>query len=89
MNSIIRKNEKKLSIQSRLKKIKMEVDEHVVNGLEIPDNYQPGRWNHVRKLLERSGPFCHEKFKPSPELFKKIRDTVKVLVVGLFTYYVS
>ena len=57
----------------------MEVDEHVVNGLEIPDIDQPGRWNHVRKLLERSGPFSHEKFKPSPELFKKIRNTVKVL----------
>ena len=64
----------------------MEVDEHVVfkNGitLEIPGKDQPGRWHHVRKLLERSGPFCHEKFKPSPELFKKIRNTVKVLVIG-------
>ena len=67
----------------------MEVDEHVVNGLEIPGKDQPGHWSHVRKLLERSGPFSHEKFKPSPELFKKIRDTVKVLVIGLFTDYVS
>ena len=55
----------------------MEVDEHVVNGLEIPDKDQPGHWSHVRKLLDRSGPFSHEKFKPSPELFKKIRKLSK------------
>ena len=60
----------------------MEVDEHVVNGLEILGKDQLGRWNHVRKLLERSGPFSHKKFKPSPELFKKMRNTVKVLVIG-------
>ena len=65
----------------------MEVDEHVVNGLEIPDKDQPGHWSHVRKLLDRSGPFSHEKFKPSPELFKKIRNTVKVLVIGLFIMF--
>ena len=50
----------------------MEVDEYVVNSLEIPGEYQPGRWSYFRKLLEYSGPFSHEKFKPSPELFKKI-----------------
>ena len=55
---------------------------YIVNGLEIPGEDLPDRWSHVRKLLERSGPFSHEKFKPSPELFKKIRNTVKVLVIG-------
>ena len=60
---------------------------YLVNGFEIPGKDQPGRWHHVRKLLERSGPFCHEKFKPSPELFKKIRNTVKVLVIGLFIMF--
>ena len=28
----------------------------------------PGRWNHVRKLLERTGPFAHPDFEPSPEV---------------------
>ncbi len=28
----------------------------------------PGRWNHVRKLLERGGPFAHPDFEPSPEV---------------------
>uniref|UniRef100_A0A3P9HJD2 NEDD8-activating enzyme E1 catalytic subunit n=1 Tax=Oryzias latipes TaxID=8090 RepID=A0A3P9HJD2_ORYLA len=26
-----------------------------------------GRWNHVRKFLERPGPFTHPDFEPSPE----------------------
>jgi len=55
----------------------MEVDE--VNGVEAD---HPGRWSHVRKLLERRGPFSHENFDPSPELFDTIRNTVQILVIG-------
>ena len=28
----------------------------------------PGRWAHLRKLLERTGPFAHPDFEPSPEV---------------------
>lgn len=27
-----------------------------------------GRWNHVRKFLERPGPFTHPDFEPSTEV---------------------
>lgn len=27
-----------------------------------------GRWNHVRKFVERGGPFAHPDFEPSPEV---------------------
>ena len=32
------------------------------------DSDWSGRWNHVRKLLERSGPFAHPDFEPSSEV---------------------
>ena len=64
----------------------MEVDEHV-NGSEIPGEDQPGRWSHVRKLLERRGPFSHENMNASPEMFDMIRNNVKVLVIGQFIYF--
>ena len=27
-----------------------------------------GRWNHVQKFLERTGPFAHPDFEPSSEV---------------------
>uniref|UniRef100_A0A8C4KVH5 NEDD8-activating enzyme E1 catalytic subunit n=1 Tax=Equus asinus asinus TaxID=83772 RepID=A0A8C4KVH5_EQUAS len=41
-----------------------------------------GRWNHVKKFLERSGPFTHPDFEPSTESLQFLLDTCKVLVVG-------
>uniref|UniRef100_A0A8C8A1G7 NEDD8-activating enzyme E1 catalytic subunit n=1 Tax=Oryzias sinensis TaxID=183150 RepID=A0A8C8A1G7_9TELE len=32
-----------------------------------------GRWNHVRKFLERPGPFTHPDFEPSPEALSGFR----------------
>lgn len=32
-----------------------------------------GRWNHVRKFLERPGPFTHPDFEPSTEVIQKFR----------------
>lgn len=34
------------------------------------DENWPGRWNHVKKFLERTGPFAHPDFEPSPEVRK-------------------
>lgn len=42
----------------------------------------PGRWNHVRKLLERTGPFAHPDFEPSPEILDFMLDNCRILVVG-------
>lgn len=30
-----------------------------------------GRWNHVRKFLERPGPFTHPDFEPSTEVMQE------------------
>lgn len=68
----------------------MEVDDDQQNGgadgggaagAEEDDDW-PGRWNHVRKLLERRGPFTHPSFEPSPNTLKFLRSTCKLLVIG-------
>ncbi|KAM5148460.1 NEDD8-activating enzyme E1 catalytic subunit isoform 1-T1 [Mantella aurantiaca] len=41
-----------------------------------------GRWNHVKKFLERSGPFIHPAFEPSNESLQFLLETCKILVVG-------
>ncbi|OBS82418.1 hypothetical protein A6R68_23591, partial [Neotoma lepida] len=41
-----------------------------------------GRWNHVKKFLERPGPFTHPDFEPSTESLQFLLDTCKVLVIG-------
>ncbi|MBN3296614.1 UBA3 enzyme, partial [Amia calva] len=41
-----------------------------------------GRWNHVRKFLERSGPFTHPDFEPSAESLQFLLETCKILVIG-------
>ena len=40
------------------------------------------RWDHLRKILERPGPFCHPEFEPSVEILDFIMSSCKVLVVG-------
>lgn len=42
----------------------------------------PGRWNHVRKLLERTGPLAHPDFEPSPQILSFMQDSCKLLVIG-------
>ncbi|XP_069687597.1 NEDD8-activating enzyme E1 catalytic subunit [Periplaneta americana] len=46
-----------------------------------PDNLQR-RWCHLRKVLERSGPFCHPDFEPSPENLSFLMGSCKILVIG-------
>uniref|UniRef100_A0A3P8WRE5 NEDD8-activating enzyme E1 catalytic subunit n=1 Tax=Cynoglossus semilaevis TaxID=244447 RepID=A0A3P8WRE5_CYNSE len=41
-----------------------------------------GRWNHVKKFLERTGPFTHPDFEPSTESLQFLLDTCKILVIG-------
>lgn len=45
-------------------------------------DYQNRRWQHIRKLLERSGPFCHPDFEASAEILNFIMNCCKVLIVG-------
>ncbi|KAJ7317041.1 hypothetical protein JRQ81_003203 [Phrynocephalus forsythii] len=41
-----------------------------------------GRWNHVKKFLERSGPFTHPDFEPGTQPLDFLLNTCKVLVIG-------
>uniref|UniRef100_A0A8C4ZC33 NEDD8-activating enzyme E1 catalytic subunit n=1 Tax=Gadus morhua TaxID=8049 RepID=A0A8C4ZC33_GADMO len=41
-----------------------------------------GRWSHLRKFLERPGPFTHPDFEPSTESLQFLLDTCKILVIG-------
>uniref|UniRef100_A0A672HVE6 NEDD8-activating enzyme E1 catalytic subunit n=1 Tax=Salarias fasciatus TaxID=181472 RepID=A0A672HVE6_SALFA len=41
-----------------------------------------GRWNHIKKFLERPGPFTHPDFEPSTETIKFLLETCKILVIG-------
>ncbi|XP_025106468.1 LOW QUALITY PROTEIN: NEDD8-activating enzyme E1 catalytic subunit-like [Pomacea canaliculata] len=41
-----------------------------------------GRWNHIRRLLERGGPFAHPDFEPSSDNLTFIQETCRILVIG-------
>lgn len=40
------------------------------------------RWSHLRKVLERPGPFSHPEFEPSPEILDFLMSSCQVLVIG-------
>ncbi|XP_015123664.1 NEDD8-activating enzyme E1 catalytic subunit [Diachasma alloeum] len=40
------------------------------------------RWAHLRKVLERSGPFCRPDFEPSPDTLQFLMENCKILVIG-------
>lgn len=42
------------------------------------------KWNYLRKILERSGPFQQESFEPSGEILEFLNNTCKILVIGKF-----
>lgn len=50
--------------------------------MTVSDQPHSGRWNHLKKLLERSGPFCHPDFEPSSETLNFIMNSCKILVIG-------
>lgn len=41
------------------------------------------KWNYLRKILERSGPFQQESFDPNPEILDFLNNTCKILVIGM------
>lgn len=45
-------------------------------------DHQGKRWNHLRKILERSGPFCPPNFTASNETLEFLQNTCKILVIG-------
>lgn len=47
-----------------------------------PPEYLQRKWQNIRNVLERSGPFCHPDFEPSAEILEFLMTTCKILVVG-------
>jgi len=56
----------------------MEIDE----PSNEENDEKSGRWNHIKKLLERRGPFSHDSHDTSNPYLKIIRNYVKILVIG-------
>ena len=44
--------------------------------------YMHRKLSYLRKILERSGPFCRPDFEPSSEALKFLMQNCKILVVG-------
>ena len=42
-----------------------------------------GRWGHVRKILERKGPFSPPSFEPNPATLDFLLENCKILVIGI------
>uniref|UniRef100_A0A8C1GW73 NEDD8-activating enzyme E1C n=1 Tax=Cyprinus carpio TaxID=7962 RepID=A0A8C1GW73_CYPCA len=54
----------------------------VVDGGNGDRSDWQGQWDHVKKFLERAGPFTHPDFEPSTESLQFLMDTCKILVIG-------
>lgn len=54
----------------------------MAGGENQTSEYLQRRWLNIRKLLERSGPFCHPDFEPSAEILDFIMNSCKILVIG-------
>lgn len=51
-------------------------------SLSRMDSEWSDRWSHLKKILERTGPFTHSDFEPSPETFNFLQESFRILVVG-------
>uniref|UniRef100_A0A3Q3GM45 NEDD8-activating enzyme E1 catalytic subunit n=1 Tax=Labrus bergylta TaxID=56723 RepID=A0A3Q3GM45_9LABR len=54
----------------------------MVDGFSGRTCESEGQWNHIKKFLERSGPFTHPDFEPSTESLQFMLETCKILVIG-------
>ncbi|XP_047984072.1 NEDD8-activating enzyme E1 catalytic subunit [Leguminivora glycinivorella] len=54
----------------------------MAGGEAQTSDYLQRRWLNIRKLLERSGPFCHPDFEPSAEILDFIMNSCKILIIG-------
>ncbi|KAE8612557.1 hypothetical protein XENTR_v10012893 [Xenopus tropicalis] len=68
--------------EKKRRRIEELPDEMAVDGGCGDTGDWEGRWNHVKKFLERSGPFTHPEFEPSNESLQFLLETCKILVVG-------
>uniref|UniRef100_A0A8D0C5L3 NEDD8-activating enzyme E1 catalytic subunit n=1 Tax=Scleropages formosus TaxID=113540 RepID=A0A8D0C5L3_SCLFO len=59
-----------------------QLGQEAVDGGNEDSQDWDGRWNHVKKFLERSGPFTHPDFEPSTESLQFLLESCKILVIG-------
>uniref|UniRef100_A0A8C5D746 NEDD8-activating enzyme E1 catalytic subunit n=1 Tax=Gouania willdenowi TaxID=441366 RepID=A0A8C5D746_GOUWI len=66
-----------------MKTIKKKKNLKVPFRMAVDGGYDwDGRWNHVRKFLERPGPFAHPDFEPCTESLQFLLEMCKILVIG-------
>uniref|UniRef100_A0A9J7XXU6 NEDD8-activating enzyme E1 catalytic subunit n=1 Tax=Cyprinus carpio carpio TaxID=630221 RepID=A0A9J7XXU6_CYPCA len=66
--------------EKKRRRIAALTENMAVEGCSIGD--WDGRWGHVQKFLERTGPFTHPDFEPSEESLQFLLETCKILVIG-------
>ncbi|XP_028680340.1 NEDD8-activating enzyme E1 catalytic subunit isoform X1 [Erpetoichthys calabaricus] len=71
-----------LEPEKKRRRIEELTDKMAVDGGCGDTGDWEGRWNHVKKFLERSGPFTHPDFEPSTESLGFLLNTCKILVLG-------
>jgi len=50
------------------------------------EDHQSKKWGHLRKILERSGPFDTANFAPSKDNLEFLMTNCKILVIGNYTF---
>ena len=45
------------------------------------------KWGHLRKILERAGPYDTENFTASPDNLEFLMNSCKILVIGKFVKF--
>uniref|UniRef100_A0A8C7L374 NEDD8-activating enzyme E1 catalytic subunit n=1 Tax=Oncorhynchus kisutch TaxID=8019 RepID=A0A8C7L374_ONCKI len=68
--------------EKKRRKIEELTEKMAVDGGHGDSGDWDGRWNHVKKFLERPGPFTHPDFEPSIESLGFLLETCKILVIG-------
>ncbi|XP_035594598.1 NEDD8-activating enzyme E1 catalytic subunit-like isoform X1 [Oncorhynchus keta] len=68
--------------EKKRRKIEELTEKMAVDGGHGGSGDWDGRWNHVKKFLERPGPFTHPDFEASIESLGFLLETCKILVIG-------
>lgn len=50
--------------------------------MEVSGDDWPGRWEQIKKILERSGPFSHPDFEAGPDCLDFLLKNCQILVIG-------
>uniref|UniRef100_A0A3Q4I0K5 NEDD8-activating enzyme E1 catalytic subunit n=1 Tax=Neolamprologus brichardi TaxID=32507 RepID=A0A3Q4I0K5_NEOBR len=68
--------------EKKRRRVVEQTEKMLVDGDNGSTSDWDDRWNHLKKFLERSGPFMHPDFEPSTESLQFMLETCKILVIG-------